>query len=98
MSSRSASSPSAPAVDARDRKTTLFCQDCSHASPLDGDWQVRTLGDRKRIRCPECRTVVDERRTTDQTTDPDPSVQRCLDAWQSYWAAWTTLFTDERPV
>ncbi|WP_435067327.1 hypothetical protein [Haloplanus sp. C73] len=82
-------------VDARDRKATLFCQDCGHASPVDGDWKVRTLGSQRRIRCPECRTVVDERRPSAR----DTPVRQCAEAWRRYWSAWTTLFADEtRPV
>jgi uncharacterized Zn finger protein len=59
MSTSSVSSPSGD--DASDHKATLFCQDCGHASPVDGDWTVRTVGGRRRVRCPECGGVVDER-------------------------------------
>ena len=94
MNSASESPSSRPAIDARDRKATLFCQECGHASPVDGDWQVRTVGRRRRIRCPECRTVVDERRPCDR----DTPVQQCVDAWHRYWSAWATLFADETTV
>lgn len=44
------------------RKATLFCADCGHESPLDGDWQFSGSAESYRVRCPECRaTVVDHR-------------------------------------
>jgi hypothetical protein len=91
MSSAPVSSPSTG--DASERKATLFCQACGHASPADGDWTVRTVDDRRRLRCPECRGVVDERRVPDDR--PSTPVQRYVDVWQRYWSTWTTLFADE---
>ncbi|WP_251341663.1 hypothetical protein [Haloplanus halophilus] len=76
-----------------DRKATLFCPECGHASPLDGDWDVRTVGGHRRVRCPECRTVVDERRGTDRRPVRAGALDRCVDAWERYWSAWTALFT-----
>jgi hypothetical protein len=93
MSSAPVSSPSADG--ATDRKATLFCQECGHASPVDGDWHVRSVGARRRLRCPECRSVVDERRVTEDQHQPSPPVRRYVDAWHRYWSAWTTLFTEE---
>jgi len=88
MSSTHVSSPSA--ADTSDRKATLFCQDCGHASAVDGDWTVRTVGERRRLRCPECRSVVDERRVSEPT--PEEPIRRYVDAVSHYWSAWTTLF------
>jgi len=88
MSSTRVSSPSA--ADASDRKATLFCVDCGHASPVDGDWTVRTVGERQRLRCPECRSVVDERRAPEPT--PEEPLRRYVDAVGDYWSAWTALF------
>mgnify|MGYP006875056941 FL=1 len=90
MSSAPVSSPSTG--DASERKATLFCQTCGHASPTDGDWTVRTVGGRRRLRCPDCRSVVDERRVPDDR--PSPLLRRYVDAWHRYWSAWTTLFDD----
>jgi len=97
MSPSPVSSPSSDA--ARIRKTTLFCQDCGHASPVDGDWRVRTVGGRQRVRCPECRSVVDERQLPEQEhpdVDGPAPVQRYVGALSRYWSAWTTLFDDPR--
>jgi len=63
MSSAPASPSSSDGI--HDHKRTLFCQECGHASPVDGDWTVRTVGERRRVRCPECGSVVDERRVAD---------------------------------
>ena len=90
MSSAPVSSPSTG--DASERKATLFCQACGHASSADGDWTVRTVGDRRRLRCPDCRCVVDERRVPDDR--PSPPIQRYVDVWHRYWSAWTTLIAD----
>jgi len=90
--------PSPSTDDARRRKTVLFCQDCGHASPVDGDWHVRTVGNHQRTRCPECGRVVDDRRPAtpldaDDASTPTP-VQWCIDAWSRYWSAWTALVAD----
>jgi hypothetical protein len=96
----SPSAPSSPAADGppHDRKATLFCPDCDHASPIDGDWTVRTAAGRRRIRCPECRRVIDRR-----VTDRSPvrarfgtPVRWCADAWSRYLSAWTTLVAGDR--
>ncbi|SDZ97753.1 hypothetical protein SAMN04488065_1517 [Haloplanus vescus] len=83
--------PSPASVDARPRKATLFCPECGHASPVDGDWAVRTLGNSRRLRCPECQAVVDERR---RSRDEAPAVEQCVDAWRRYWSAWARLVAD----
>ncbi|AZH24196.1 hypothetical protein [Haloplanus aerogenes] len=90
--------PAPSADDARGRKTVLFCQDCGHASPVDGDWRVRTVGNHQRTRCPECLSVVDDRRLVTpldaEGADDPTTVRLCVDAWSRYWSELTTLFTD----
>ena len=39
-------------------KTTLFCPDCDHRSPVGGDWVLRTAGDGYTYECPDCEAVV----------------------------------------
>ncbi|WP_251329120.1 hypothetical protein [Haloplanus pelagicus] len=74
------------------RKATLFCPDCGHASPLDGDWDERTVAGHRCVRCPDCRSVVDERRAPEpQPTSAASSLDRCVDTWTDYWSTWTTL-------
>jgi hypothetical protein len=66
MEDTSTVTPSWSAPDGSgDRKAMLFCPDCEHANPIDGDWVVRTVAGHRRVRCPDCRTVVDERCVTD---------------------------------
>ncbi|QZY00907.1 hypothetical protein [Halobaculum rubrum] len=43
-------------------KNTLFCPDCSHAAPVDGDWIVEALSGGESIACPDCDAVVTVRR------------------------------------
>ena len=80
-----------------DRKATLFCPGCGHASSLDGDWEIRMVANNRRVRCPDCRHVVDERQATDRrparADSIDAAVDRCVDVWNRYWSTWTTLFT-----
>ena len=98
MSFPSAQSSSAADSPPHDRKATLFCPDCGHASPIDGDWTVRTAGGRRRIRCPDCQRVID-RRGADRSsarTSLDAPVRWCADAWTRCLSAWTTLVTGDR--
>ena len=41
------------------KKSMLFCPACGHESTTDGDWVV---DDDSTYRCPECRTVIGDRR------------------------------------
>jgi hypothetical protein len=99
-----ASTPSRPPSDDEEvgHKSTLFCPDCGHASPLGDDWEVKTVAGHRRVRCPECRHVVDERRSTDRrparagAPDDATALDRWADAWNRYWSAWTSLFTGRR--
>lgn len=40
------------------RKSTLFCPDCAHSSPVDGDWLYRAGETGTRYVCPACGAVV----------------------------------------
>ena len=50
-----------------DSKAVLFCFDCGHESPLEGDWNVEQRDDREAYRCPECGTTISVR--PDQNAD-----------------------------
>lgn len=39
-------------------KTELFCQNCDHASPYDGDWIADDSTVGRRLLCPRCGHVV----------------------------------------
>jgi hypothetical protein len=56
------------------RKSMLFCQDCSHESPVNGDWVIRTQGDSLLYVCPNCQHVLTERpqSTAFSMDSPDP--------------------------
>jgi hypothetical protein len=88
-SSASSTAPDAP----HDRKSTLFCPDCGHASPADGDWDARTAAGRRRLRCPECRCVVDRRgvRSPARLRPIGAPARWCADAWTRCLSAWSTL-------
>jgi len=58
--------PSAPAGEPP-RKSTLFCPECGHGSPIDGDWRRRTGAEIDRYDCPICETTV--------TTRPHPGTE-----------------------
>ncbi|WP_338741023.1 hypothetical protein [Haloplanus salilacus] len=98
------SSPPVPSQsagnDAPDgRKSTLFCPDCGHASPADGDWDVRTVASRRRLRCPECRCVIDRRdagRVPARARPFGAPARWCADAWSRCLSAWSTLVVGRR--
>ena len=71
------------ATDAeRPRKTTLFCPDCDHQSPADGDWTRIRGGQRVHYLCPDCRTEVTVRSA--RSDPPSPLSPYGL------WTTWTT--------
>lgn len=45
------------------QKSVLFCPDCAHESVPDGDWREDddVVAGVRRLRCPECETVLTER-------------------------------------
>jgi predicted RNA-binding Zn-ribbon protein involved in translation (DUF1610 family) len=46
-------------------KNTLFCPECGHESPVDGDWEVHTEGTRDVFTCPACGAAVTTRCRSD---------------------------------
>ncbi|MGQ3410723.1 hypothetical protein ACT4ML_00470 [Natrinema sp. LN54] len=52
------------------RKATLFCWECDHASPIDGDWQVQPRPRHVAYVCPSCETTLAKR---PRRTDPSPA-------------------------
>jgi|GEM_PF-1075205 len=102
MSPSPSPAPASSTDGARGRKSILFCQDCGHANPVDGDWRVQTVGGHQRTRCPECRSVIDDRRIADRSDAEAPDapmpVQWCVDTWSHYWSAWTAFLADTPPV
>ncbi|ELY86954.1 hypothetical protein [Natrinema altunense] len=75
-----------PATDRDDgvpvqRKATLFCWECDHSSPVDGDWSVEPRGRCVAYVCPECETTL-----TKRPRSIEPSRDRAatgpLAAWQ----------------
>jgi transcription elongation factor Elf1 len=42
-------------------KTTLFCPNCGHKSPITGDWTVRTVETCQILECPACETTITSR-------------------------------------
>ncbi|MDQ2052116.1 hypothetical protein RBH26_16685 [Natronolimnohabitans sp. A-GB9] len=43
------------------RKSTLFCWECDHSSPIDGDWVLRTRDRHIEYVCPDCETTLTRR-------------------------------------
>ncbi|TMT87258.1 hypothetical protein E2L06_11955 [Haloterrigena sp. H1] len=63
------------------RKATLFCWECEHSSPVDGDWQLQPRKRSLAYVCPECKTTIT---TRPRSTEPTQSraVSGPLIAWQ----------------
>ncbi|WP_027119166.1 hypothetical protein [Natronorubrum tibetense] len=47
-------------------KTMLYCFDCGHESPIEGDWNQRPNGDAVDYDCPVCRTTITSRPRRDR--------------------------------
>jgi hypothetical protein len=60
------------------RKATLFCPECGHENPVDGDWDYRRRTARaiETVRCPTCRTQICERPLPDRSEHGVESVLR----------------------
>lgn len=54
-------------TDPTRRKSTLFCWECGHTSPIEAEWVLDTHGDYVQQVCPDCNTVLSERPRTDHT-------------------------------
>ncbi|AGB31025.1 hypothetical protein C488_02351 [Natrinema pellirubrum DSM 15624] len=52
------------------RKVTLFCWECDHSSPIDGDWVFQSRKRCVAYVCPECETTLTKRpRRTDRSRE-----------------------------
>ena len=89
---------SSSATRAPERKSVLFCPDCGHESPVDGDWQVQARGETLAYSCPTCSEVITERPLPTARTSPVSSTSHESSAGGSLlarsvrlafaWAAW----------
>lgn len=50
------------------RKSTLFCWECDHENPIDGDWLQRTRDRHLEYVCPVCETTLAKRPLPDEMT------------------------------
>jgi hypothetical protein len=76
------------------RKSTLYCWECDHASPVDGDWIRNSRDGALSYVCPVCETTITERSVEDgRDSEPRPAaawsrvVQTTITAWQASVAA-----------
>ncbi|ELY75810.1 hypothetical protein C487_13033, partial [Natrinema pallidum DSM 3751] len=87
-----------PATDRDDgvsvqRKATLFCWECDHSSPVDGNWLVDPRDQCVAYVCPECGTTLTKRpRSTGSSRDraatgPLAAWQRTIHASTMVWRA-----------
>ncbi|MDS0478551.1 hypothetical protein [Natrinema sp. 1APR25-10V2] len=87
-----------PASDPTDgaptrRKATLFCWECDHSSPVDGDWDLRSRNQRVAYVCPVCETTLAERprattpRGDRPTAGPITAWRHALRASATIWRA-----------
>ncbi|GAB3664847.1 hypothetical protein [Halopiger thermotolerans] len=51
------------------RKSTLFCRECNHTSPIDGDWRRRAHDGTVVYVCPVCETTITKRPRRDDRDD-----------------------------
>ena len=65
------------------RKSTLFCWECEHASPIDGDWIRRSSGDSVTYVCPRCKTALTERSRRSDESDWRRAIRHSLNVWRA---------------
>lgn len=93
------------ASEAASRKGTLFCPDCAHASPFDGDWDVCETTEVVTYHCPDCGTCIQERPVFGPEATPiEPNATAtaaprfglsptAVERWRRAWSSWTTAWT-----
>ena len=65
------------------RKSTIFCWECDHASPVDGDWIRRTRDRHVEYDCPVCETTLAKRPRSDEAdSERSVSAHRPTATWQ----------------
>ncbi|WP_243637876.1 hypothetical protein [Natrarchaeobius oligotrophus] len=83
------------------RKSTLFCWECGHASPIDGDWVLSSRGRSVAYGCPVCETMIDKRPTRDSPGNPwQRLIRRSARVWRANLAvslSATTAMARYRP-
>lgn len=81
------SQPNAPgSLDEPRRKAVLFCQDCDHESPIDGNWLIRTQDNHRLYICPDCRHVLTDRpRSSDSPSQSSTPVAHLVGAVFRFW-------------
>ncbi|WP_247004928.1 phage terminase large subunit family protein [Halosolutus gelatinilyticus] len=62
------------------RKSLLFCLECDHRSPIDGDWLREERGESVAYVCPACETTISERPRSTELESRRPRVQPAT-AW-----------------
>lgn len=55
-------------------KATLFCVECEHESPVDGDWIAQEYGERVDYVCPDCETTITTRGALPDPITGDPAL------------------------
>ncbi|SER83902.1 hypothetical protein [Natrinema salaciae] len=51
------------------RKATLFCRECDHSSPVDGDWVVQSRDRCVAYVCPDCGITLTKRPRSNERSD-----------------------------
>ena len=73
------------------RKATLFCWDCGHSSPVDGDWQLQPRRQSLAYVCPDCETTLTTRPRSTEAV-PSHAMTESLVAWQRTLRASATVW------
>ncbi|SEV80687.1 hypothetical protein [Natrinema salifodinae] len=91
-----------PAPDRSDggptrRKATLFCWECDHSSPIDGDWHRRSADRHVAYVCPDCETTLATRpRSGESVAEPESEMDQAtpnpLTAWRRAFRTTATVW------
>lgn len=63
------------------RKATLFCWECDHASPVEGDWLLESEDRYAAYVCPDCETTLTKRPRSNEPAR-DRTITGPLTLWQ----------------
>lgn len=68
-------------------KATLFCPECDHESPADGDWTQVHTRNRVHYLCPDCHTEITVRSGRPARLSPVGLWHSWTTSVQSWWNA-----------
>nr|WP_254531346.1 hypothetical protein [Natrinema gelatinilyticum] len=73
------------------RKATLFCWECDHTNPIDGDWVLQSRPTFVAYICPDCETTLGKRPRR-RPSKPSVAATRPIVAWREAFRVSATVW------